>query len=113
MALKFDTKTPKRLLAAFKKAVDDGHVRTWTYDTDGDFTHSPEQWMRRAWLRPKVIDGVQLKFIILAPIETKLSSEIYAVYHGRFIESMLAHCDTLFTSAVASALPEPDDVVQP
>jgi hypothetical protein len=43
MAINFETTTPKKLLAAFKKAIDDGHVKTWRYDADGDFIHTPDQ----------------------------------------------------------------------
>lgn len=111
MAIHIKTKTPKKLLAAYKKAVDDGHVDTWSYDSDGDFTHTAKQWIRQAWLRPKIVEGTELIFYVLAPKETKLSGAVYAIYHGRFIESMLTHCDTLFSEAHATALPESGDVI--
>lgn len=113
MAIHFKTKTPKRLLAAYKKAIDDSHVQTWSYDNEGDFTHTADQWVRKAWLRPRVREGEELVFYILAPRETQMSSAIYAVYHGRFIESFLSHCDTLFSLAQASSLPELGDVTKP
>jgi hypothetical protein len=106
----FETKTPKKLLAAYKKAIDDGHVTTWSYDSDGDFTHTADQWSRKAWLRPKIEDGKALVFSIVKPQEATLSAVVYAVYHGRLIESMLRHCDELFIVGRASALPEGDDI---
>ena len=111
MAIHIKTNTPKRLLSTFKKAIDDGHVSTWSYDSEGDFTHTADQWIRRAWLRPKIIEKTELILFILSPKETKLSSTLYAVYHGRFIESVLRHCDTLFDTANATAQPEDGDVV--
>jgi hypothetical protein len=111
MAIYFKTGTPKKLLAAYKKAIDDGHIRTWTYDADGDFTHTADQWNKKAWLRPKIQEGVALVLYILAPKDTTLGSVIYAVYHGRFIESMLRHCDELFTEGRATSMPEGGDVV--
>jgi hypothetical protein len=111
MALHFKTETPKKLLATYKKAVDDGHITTWSYDKDGDFTHTAEQWIRKAWLRPKIKEGTELVFHILTPQEVKLSSAVYAIYHGRFIESMLRHCDKLFVDGYASAMPEDGDVI--
>ncbi|PNE12407.1 MAG: hypothetical protein CR217_03280 [Beijerinckiaceae bacterium] len=57
MAIHFKTETPKKLLAAYKKAIDDGHISTWSYDSDGDFTHTADQWNKKAWLRPKVQEG--------------------------------------------------------
>ena len=110
MAIYFNTKTPKKLLAAYKKAIDDGHVTTWTYDADGDFTHTADQWNKKAWLRPRIQEGSALALNILTPKETTLSSVVYAVYHGRFIESMLSHCDELFNDGRATALPDKGDI---
>ncbi len=111
MSIRFKTSDPKKLLSTFKKAIDDGDVQTWSYDQDGDFTHSTstEQWKNQAWLRPKIGVG-EIIFIILSPKNTKLTSVVYAVYHGRFLESMLTHCDSLFTSAESSALPQDGDI---
>ena len=110
MSITFKTYDPHGLLRAFKKAIDDGEIVTWSYDRDGDFTHTPEQWKSRAWLRPEIQSG-QLYFYILTPANTNLSKVVYAVYHGRFIEAMLTHCDTLFTDGTASALPGNRDQV--
>jgi hypothetical protein len=110
MAIHFKTETPKKLLAAYKKAIDDGHISTWSYDSDGDFTHTADQWNKKAWLRPKVQEGAELVLYVLAPKDTELSSTIYAVYHGHFIESMLRHCDKLFSEGRASSMPEEGDV---
>ena len=104
MAINFETNTPKKLLAAFKKAIDDKHVVTWAYDSDGDFYHTPSQWKDKAWLRPTVFDGQRLTLNYLTQTATT-SRPDYSVYHGRFIESMLTHCHNLFT--IASATPEP------
>jgi hypothetical protein len=111
MAIYFKTKTPKKLLAAYKKAIDDGHVTTWAYDSDGDFTHAAEQWNRKAWLRPRVQESEALAMHILGPKDTKVSSILYAIYHGRFVESMLAHCDELFEEANATSMPDDEDVI--
>ena len=111
MAIYFKTKTPKKLLATYKKAIDDGHVVTWAYDADGDFTHTAEQWNRKAWLRPRIREAEALTLNILAPQDSSISSEIYAIYHGRFIESVLAHCDKLFEDATATGMPASGDAV--
>jgi hypothetical protein len=111
MSLHFATSTPKKLLDAFKKAIDDGKVVTWSYDTDNDFTHTAQQWKSLAWLRPRVVEGKDLIFSIVKPTNGKISTEVYAVYHGRFIESMLVHCDSMFTDARATSLPADGDIV--
>ena len=111
MAVHFNTSTPRKLLAAYKKAIDDGHVTTWSYDKDGDFTHTAAQWNRRAWLRPRIVEDKRLSFHIITPKESQLTSAVYAVYHGRFIESLLRHCDRLFDTAEATALPDKSDTL--
>ena len=104
MAVIFLTSRPKALLSKFKKAIDDGHVTTWTYDVDGDFTHTPDQWRNKAWLRPRTSDG-RLVLNTLPPASRPISRQVYGVYHGRFVESMLVHCDDGFSQGYATALP--------
>lgn len=110
MALYFFSDAPGLLLSAFKAAVDVGRVATWSYDDDGDFTHDTHQWSNLAWLRPRVRERC-LYLHILAPTDRPVSKGTYGVYHGRFVESMLTHCDDLFSRVRATALPTEDDVV--
>jgi hypothetical protein len=102
MAIRVSTTHPSSLLAAIKKAIDGRHVDTWSYDSDGDFTHTPVQWAKKAWLRPSLQPGA-LVLNILNPTGVNLSKEIYGVYHGRFIEMLLAHFDDKFGDADATA----------
>ncbi len=102
MALTFKTNTPQKLLADFKKKIDEKKVVTWSYDKDGDFTHTPDQWRHKAWMRP-VIDTDGLRFNILGSKSVSTSKAIYGVYHGRLTESVTTHCDDLFTTAVVTA----------
>lgn len=84
------TGAPRGLLASIRQAIDKGHVKTWTYDSDGDFTHTPTQWSHKAWLRPTISsNGLTLE--ILNNKNVPFTTEIYGVYHGRFIEMILAH----------------------
>src|SRR5690348_16247318 len=110
MAINFDTHDPRALLAAFKKAIDDRHVITWSYDNDGDFTHTPDQWKSKAWLRPVIYQG-RLTLNFIGSMNEKTSKALYGVFHGRFIESMLAHCDQLFSNATATAIATNADII--
>lgn len=110
MSINFTTNNPRELLASFKKAIDNKKVVTWSYDNQGDFTHDVDQWKNKAWLRPE-IQSSQLVFNIIRPQNGKISSEVYGVYHGRIIESLLVHCDKLFTDGIASSLPRTGDLV--
>ena len=110
--LSFSTTKPNALLAAIKKAINSKKITTWSYTANGYFTHTPEQWKAKAWLLPKVIDGSELRFGIIRPTNASVGTEVYAVYHGRFIEMMLAHFDTEFQNGLASALPTAADNIK-
>lgn len=109
MAVIVKTNNPSSLLQAIYKAIDDNKIETWSYDDDGDFTHVPDQWKKKAWLRPKVYSG-ELRFGIVKQKDVNLSTLIYSIYHGRFIEMLLGHFDKEFTNASATAQKtEPDN----
>jgi hypothetical protein len=109
MSINFDTTNPSNLLAVFKKAINDGHVVTWACDSDGDFTHTPSQWNKKAYLRPTTEQGrLVLKFL---GNKANVTWEVYGVYHGRFIESMTVHCHELFTNGTATAKPSTYDTI--
>jgi hypothetical protein len=106
MAVRFYTSDPGALLEAIYKGIDSGHVATWAYDTDGDFSHSPDQWKGLAWLKPSV-ETDNLLLTILPPQGKNVSVLAYAVYHGRFVEMVLNHFDKLFSASYVSALAMP------
>jgi hypothetical protein len=112
MAVIVKTSDPAGLLAAIRKAIDDGHVVTWSYDADGDFTHTPEQWKFKAWMRPSIPTSPtgEIRFYILHNRNVNMTRAIYGVYHGRFIEMLLSHFDTRFQNATATAMPITGDV---
>lgn len=104
MAVLVLTANPQALLTAVRKGIDDGAINTWNYDADGDFTHvtADKQWAGKAWLRPSLQQGV-LVFGLVGQEGVQMTKAIYGVFHGRFIEMLLTHFDTMFTTAVASA----------
>ncbi len=92
------------------KAIQDREITTWTVDESGDFTHALPQWRNQAWLQPQVVKG-DLVFTIAPQSRKTISPEIYAVYHARFIEMLLAYFDSSFSKAFLSAIPEKGDSV--
>lgn len=104
MALIASTQDPYGLLAAIKKAIDGHEIDTWSYDKEGDFTHTPSQWKNLARLRP-IIDTGNLKFGILGHKDVALSKATYSVYHGRFIEMLLTHFAGRIPSVGATSKP--------
>jgi len=109
MSVRILATDPASLLRNIYKAIDDRKIVTWQYDKDGDFTHSAEQWRYKAWFRPK-IETNALVLTIMPPKDIPLSTEVYAIYHGRFIEALLAHFDQQFSYASASAIPQVGDM---
>ena len=103
MSIQIRTTNPQDLLDAIYLAIDEGHIDTWTYDEEGDFSHetASEQWVGEAWLHPVV--GLALLSLEIIPPQDGLSKEAYAVYHGRFIEMLLAHFDEDFSLVTATA----------
>ncbi len=109
MAIRIATANPSTLLAKIRQAIISGQIETWQVDKDGDFTHSPQQWRHRAWLRPFIREE-SLEFGILPNKESGLGRSVYAIYHGRFIEMLLTHFDGDFDRVSASALLQRPDV---
>ena len=110
MAVTIQTGSPKTVIATLKKAIDDGKAPTWSYDKDGDFTHTPPQWKNKAWMRPRITaNGVDVN--IVKPQGETITWEIYAIYHGRFIELAINHAHDDYSVATASPKPVSGDVV--
>lgn len=101
------TTIPSVLLSRIKAAIDRGSIQTWSYDSDGDFTHTPNQWVRKAWLRPvQSTSGLQFRFIAPTGGATR---EVFAVYQGRFQEMLVAHFPASFSVAGCTANPSGSD----
>jgi hypothetical protein len=106
MALVFTTNDPEGLLAEYRRLIEAKRIDTWQFDASGDFTHTPDQWRFKAWMRPYIGVG-HLTFGIVARNDESLTIPIYGVYHGRLIESFLNHCDDRFENVTSSALLDP------
>ena len=97
MSIYVKTENPQLLVDRIKECIDNHSIDTWVCDSDGDFTHSVEQWKFRAWIRPHV-ESERVVFAILCRNDKNLSVAEYAVYHGRFVEMLLCHFDKVCQS---------------
>jgi hypothetical protein len=88
MKLEIGVSRPKAFLNRIKAAIDDGTVATWSYDADGDFTHTPKQWVNKAWLRPSV-DETEGTITLVVVHNT--DATVKGVYLGRFAEMLVSH----------------------
>lgn len=102
MAIIVKTDNPEGLLNEIKRAIDEKVTDLWSYDSAGDFSHTPDKWINRAWLRPEAGEG-ELKFGILGTKDVGMTASLYSAYHACFIEMLLTHLDKYFDTAAATA----------
>lgn len=114
MAVYVSTPAPGTLLNKIVTNIDANKIKTWRYiELDGDlyFTHSATQWDALMWFKAIMRAGV-LVFGTRPPKGKDVSTEAYAVHHGRLIEMLLAHFDKDFSESKATAYVTADDVVR-
>ena len=106
MAIFVKTKTPRMLVENIKKLIDEQKIDTWSVDSDNDFTHDVDQWRNKAWIRHKIEAG-RVVFYVICRKDANMTIVEYAVYHGRFVEMLLAHfdkeCDAIEVSPLATS----------
>jgi len=106
------TAQANNLLDRIHKQITNGKIETWESTGSGSFTHTAAsgQWKNKAWFRPSVGAG-EIVFNIVRPKGGKVSKEVYAVYHGRFSEMLLAHFDDDISEIRLTALAGKGDLV--
>jgi hypothetical protein len=108
--VKVETTNPQGLLEDIEKAIEANEITTWEKARSGSFTHTEDQWMNKAWFKPKV--GTQsIIFNIIRPKGGNVSSEAYAIYHGRFSYMLLKHFDDKMKTIQLTALARQGDIV--
>ena len=119
MAIDLHTQKPKELLDAFDARIaqkeEKGKITTWERVVANSkiyYTHKAENWHKKAYFFPSVSAG-KLTFNIVRPAEGKVTTLVYAYYHGHLTETFLNHFDQSFSQAVSTALPTSSDDVGP
>ena len=95
--LKLKNKTPNQIIESINSLIDNGSIRVWEIDLEGDYTHSSTQWNKRGWFRsylPKEDDEWSLKFGIIGNKHEEMTRALYGIYHGRFAEMLLTYFDS-------------------
>ena len=103
MAILIKTQHPVKLLSQLNDAINNGDIQTWQVDNDGDYTISRLQWFQHAWIRPYIEDE-QLVFGIVQSSSYPITRQLYGVYHGRFVATLLSHFDFLIDKVEISPL---------
>lgn len=113
MAIYITTNRAEELQAQIEKKIKQYEIRTWKIvkkDSITYFTHSDKQkqWDDKALLRP-YIKGNDLIFGISNAHDTEgIDGMMYAVYHGKFLQTLLYHFDDMFSNASATAFADKD-----
>lgn len=109
MAVLIKVKMPQTFMDEIMKAIDENKIQTWTYDSDNDLTHSLDQWKNKAWMRPRAIKDSEIYNFAFGFIGNKnvvTTKVLYAVYHGRLVETLLSHFDTDITEIFVTSMPD-------
>lgn len=109
MALIAQSRDPAALLRQIKSAIDQRKIVTWSYNGQGDFTHSVDQWGGLAFLRPVVVDGGFLRLKFITQNNKPATRTVYAVYHGRFAEMLIKHFPAVVTRVEPTVNPATDE----
>lgn len=101
-----------RLIEMINEAINNGQIKSWIVDSDGDYTRSQEPWKERAWIRysQDKNDQNHVLFIIVQPKNQSISKAVYGVYHGRFAEMLLTHFDSFISELGISPLLTDHDI---
>ncbi len=105
MSIYVRTSNPQKLVNDINEKIENSFIDTWSVDSDGDYTHTAEQWKNHAWIHP-IIESGRVVFAIWGRVNENLSVVDYAIYHGRFVEMLLAHfdhqCDSIDVSSLGT-----------
>lgn len=92
MAIIIKTRKPQELINSLNRAINRRAILTWIVDAIGDYTISHEQWQFLAWMRPYILND-RIVFGIIQSRKFPMTKELYGVYHGRFVATLLRHFD--------------------
>lgn len=105
MSIYVKSSNPQKLINDINEKIANSGIDTWSVDKDGDYTHTAEQWKNHAWIHP-IIETGRVVFAIWGRVNVNLSVVDYAIYHGRFVEMLLAHfdrqCENIEVSSLAT-----------
>lgn len=94
MAIIIKTQNVQKLIDSLNNSIKNREILTWMIDSDGDYTIVRDQWRYHAWFRcynkeERIIFGIvqSRKFL--------MTRDLYGIYSGRFVATLLSHFDSL------------------
>ena len=114
MALVVETDNPDEVMKRIYGDIKNNRIDTWTVNAAGYFSAVPKQWYNKAWMRKcNLIKERYLCFGIIEVQRGTMTQELYAIYHCRFAEMILAHCgDLIGNIMITPCLVEMVDVIK-
>lgn len=107
MAIIIKTRYANVLLKQLNEAIANRSIQTWQVDSEGDYTIVHAQWYCHAWFRPYVRDEL-IVFGIVQSLNFPMTRQLYGVFHGRFITTLLSHFDNMMDNVEISPLMDGD-----
>lgn len=112
MAITITVRTAEDV-TTIRNALRDGLIPTWHMDMDGDITLTNTHWSNKAWFR--INDGKDnpciMYFGLIGSRRIPLTNELYGVFHGRLVSSLLAYFNQLFQKFEIITEANPYDVI--
>jgi len=84
-------------ISTILNVIKQGFIPTWQMDMDGDITLTHIRWVNKAWFRINV-DSNRMVFGIVGSRRYPLTNELYGVFHGRLVSTLLAYFNQRFQS---------------
>lgn len=107
MAIYIHTDDPHTLHQRFTASICNHEIITWGIDKDGDYTIDRDQWRFKAWFRSSEYQD-QLVFGIVQSRKYVMTNELYGVYHGRLVSTILAHFSDMISKVHVTPNPQKD-----
>ena len=89
MAIFIKVSNPSSFLKDIRTSIDNGGIKEWIYDDDGDITSTDEKLKNEAWFHPYMPFDNILVFGIVGRKNVMMSMSLYSVYHSEFIKTLL------------------------
>ena len=105
MAIYIHTDDPNGLHQRLTASICNREIITWDVDKDGDYTIDRDQWRFKAWFRATESQGL-LVFGIVQSRKYVMTNELYGVYHGRLVSTILAHFSDMISEVHVTPNPQ-------
>lgn len=91
MAIFIKVSNPQDLLNDIRRSIDNGYIKEWSCDGDGDFTSTKEGIQNEAWFHPYTSIDKFLVFGIVGRKNVNISKALFSIYHSLFVNTLLAN----------------------